>query len=114
MTFKNKETKKKYHREYYHKNIDKDKKVELQRKRRTKISNEIKQIKLDKWCIICWYNKCSTSLHFDHIDRNNKELEVSEMIRRWYWMDRIIKEINKCQILCANCHWEKTHNELWY
>lgn len=45
-------------------------------------------------------------LEFDHIDRDTKEFSVS---RLWSvsW-DRFIRELEKCQILCTECHKKKT------
>ena len=114
MGFKDENERRKYDREYYRRNTDKRKKVKVQRERRRSISEEIKNIKLTSWCAICKYNICSTSLHFDHIDMENKEFDVSEMVRMWFSIEKIKKEIEKCQVLCANCHWEKTHKDFWY
>ena len=58
--------------------------------------------------------KCGQSnpvvLEFDHV-RGRKKMAVSEMVRAGYSIAAIQKEINKCQVLCANCHREKTSKE---
>src|SRR5271157_1243408 len=47
-------------------------------------------------------------LEFDHIDASKKRLEISKMlIRGWAWK-KIETEIQKCAVLCANCHRIKT------
>jgi len=47
---------------------------------------------------------------FDHIDSSNKFESVSKMVR--YADYTIIQnEIDKCQLLCGNCHLKKTMNE---
>ena len=47
-------------------------------------------------------------LEFDHIEKETKTAEVSKMFqlqRRW---DIIMKEIEKCEVRCANCHRRRT------
>ena len=46
-------------------------------------------------------------LQFDHIDPATKVDAVSRMVGKKS-MDEILQEISKCQVLCANCHLEKT------
>lgn len=45
-------------------------------------------------------------LEFDHLD--NKKNNISEMISGGHSLDSLKKEIEKCQVLCANCHRRKT------
>ena len=42
-------------------------------------------------------------LDFHHIDPKEKDLEVSILIRKGN-KNKILKEIEKCNVLCANCH----------
>lgn len=53
-------------------------------------------------CLVCGYNKSIRALCFHH--RENKLFTVSSSFcRSW---DSIKKEIDKCDLLCANCHME--------
>lgn len=53
-------------------------------------------------CIVCNYNKCSQSLVFHHIDPNEKDFGIaSNKTRSW---EKIKKELDKCVLLCHNCH----------
>jgi 5-methylcytosine-specific restriction endonuclease McrA len=53
-------------------------------------------------------------LEFDHIDPKAKTSAVSRMIQYHSW-ETVQKEIEKCQVLCANCHRRKTAKQLnWY
>jgi hypothetical protein len=53
-------------------------------------------------------HKCREShpaiLHFHHKVSNQKELEISIAINHGWSKERILKEMNKCEVLCANCH----------
>lgn len=55
-------------------------------------------------CVICNYKKCPGSLHFHHCDPNKKSLEW-EKLRHHNW-NRLKKELDKCELVCANCHGE--------
>ncbi len=50
-------------------------------------------------------------LEFDHIDHDNKISDIGTMSRNGMSLHKIVDEIDKCQILCANCHRIKTAHE---
>jgi hypothetical protein len=56
-------------------------------------------------CSICGYSKCLQSLDFHHLDPNEKGHKPSYIILRWSW-DRVVEELNKCILVCRNCHGE--------
>jgi hypothetical protein len=56
-------------------------------------------------CQKCGYNKCMEALEFHHLEKNEKEESPSYVIMRWSW-ERAKKELEKCILLCANCHRE--------
>ena len=59
-------------------------------------------------CVKCGYNKCPSSLTFHHKDPEEKDFSIgslSERINSIYELsERIKNEIDKCDLLCANCH----------
>ena len=89
--------------------------------------NLVDQIKLESGCVKCGYNKNPKALEFNHIDpsnkyrdRNGKTVDISRMAiasgknsaeKSRYAIKTILKEIEKCEILCANCHREHTFPE---
>ena len=63
--------------------------------------------KLSKGCEACGYNKNPVALQFDHLDpkaKTNGKLHFSKLS----WA-KLVDEINKCRVLCANCHAIHTH-----
>jgi hypothetical protein len=47
-------------------------------------------------------------LEFDHIT-NDKHFNISDATRHGYGMKKLIAEIAKCEVRCANCHRKKTY-----
>lgn len=69
---------------------------------RTKIKYESVQYKGGK-CAICNYNKCIKALEFHHLDPTQKDFSISSISKSF---ESIKKELDKCILLCANCHRE--------
>lgn len=63
-------------------------------------------------CEKCGYNKNLAALDFHHKDPNEKEngLDVRKLSNSS--MDWIMKEFDKCLVLCANCHREEHSPDL--
>lgn len=60
-------------------------------------------------CEKCGYNKCIRALEFHHLDANKKDFTISNYsVLSW---DKIKLEVDKCILVCANCHRE-IHDEL--
>ncbi|UNA01829.1 HNH endonuclease [Vibrio phage PVA8] len=56
-------------------------------------------------CERCGYDKCIEALEFHHTDPNGKDFGIaSGGCKRW---ERIVPELDKCIMLCANCHREE-------
>lgn len=49
--------------------------------------------------------ECTTVYHFHHIDPNSKAFGISHKIRK-YKKQKVYEELDKCKLLCANCHGE--------
>lgn len=56
-------------------------------------------------CLVCGYSKYIGALEFHHIDPGKKEfgLGMSGLTRSW---EKTRKELDKCVIICSNCHRE--------
>lgn len=65
----------------------------------------IREYKLEHPCIICSEDE-PTVLEFHHIDPSEKDFQIAEGAHR-NW-EKVVGEINKCVVLCSNCH-KKVH-----
>jgi len=65
----------------------------------------IEEYKKERSCIICG-EKDYRCLEFHHRDELNnvKEKRISTYANSGYSIKRILKEIEKCDLVCANCH----------
>lgn len=55
-------------------------------------------------CILCGYNRCLAALDFHHLDRSKKDFKLSDMYSK-SWKS-VLEELDKCVLVCANCHRE--------
>ena len=54
-------------------------------------------------CYKCGYNKCPAALDFHHLDPTTKGAKLIQAIRSW---EEMKTEIDKCILICSNCHRE--------
>ena len=57
-------------------------------------------------CKKCGYAKCVNALEFHHRDPSEKEFTIARKRQNYGW-DRIKHELDKCDLLCSNCHKEE-------
>ena len=56
-------------------------------------------------CQRCGYSDCDQALDFHHIDPNEKESNIGRLLKS-KGKQAVLREIDKCCLLCANCHRE--------
>jgi len=78
--------------------------IEAVRKRRKKIRQMAVEYKNGK-CEMCGYNRCIEALEFHHTDSSRKDFSISDKGYTRSW-NRVKEELDKCILLCANCHRE--------
>lgn len=54
-------------------------------------------------CAICGYDKCPSAFDFHHLDSSEKDFEISAKMT---WDAALEAELQKCALLCSNCHRE--------
>lgn len=99
----NKERKRLSDKKYYEKN-----KIELNRKQREyhqKRQNYFLSVyKKDKCCSLCGYNEHYEILQFHHKNKQKKLFEITLFKIAKRSLKEIKTEIDKCILICPNCH----------
>jgi hypothetical protein len=93
----------------YRLHSDPDRSLEAMRKAQTVIENQKKLYTYlsKRSCIDCGFSDIRV-LEFDHI-RGHKSNDVSRLLTSGATWERILSEIAKCDVRCANCHRIKTN-----
>ena len=84
-----------------------DRNNQNRRERVARTQERINRYKLEHGCIDCGYAEHAVALDFDHRDPDLKIANVSSLM--WAPWDRIVAELEKCDVRCACCHRVKTH-----
>lgn len=58
-------------------------------------------------CVECGYDKCEGSLQFHHLNEKDKDFTLSNIKPNAITMSELYEEVDKCVLLCANCHAKK-------
>jgi hypothetical protein len=82
--------------------------------KRAKVArHKLKQLCVDYLggkCKQCGYNKCLAALDFHHRDPNEKDFEIGRAKGRAKSFEEMKSELDKCDLLCRNCHAEAHFN----
>lgn len=81
--------------------------IDRNKKYRKTIQNYVKSIKEDSPCLDCGVKYPYYVMDFDHLD--NKEFGVN-FLSATGRIAALKKEIEKCELVCSNCHRKRTHN----
>ena len=73
--------------------------AELRRERYDRIA----EYKSMKGCKICGEHR-PWCLDLHHVNGDDKERAISDMLRKNVSWTKILVELAKCEVLCANCH----------
>lgn len=65
----------------------------------------VSKLKAQIKCKKCGERK-SYMLDFHHLDPNEKENTIARMTSNSYRIEKVLDEIKKCTVFCANCHRE--------
>ena len=94
-----------YDREYHANRSDSEKlrKASLQTQRYKKNLQWVRDVKAQKRCVDCGTRDYRV-LHFDHLPEYEKVISIADALRRGYSQKKIMDEMAKCEVVCANCH----------
>lgn len=88
------------------------KQCELQQKQRLRLEGRlyINNYLKDNPCMDCGETNIIV-LEFDHKDRSTKTANIADLVTK---RKRLLEEIDKCDVVCANCHRIRTAKQLNY
>lgn len=75
--------------------------------RKMRIKDYLRKLKVTKGCADCGYNAHHAALDFDHV-RGEKKFNIAGS---WGTI-QCLREIEKCEVVCSNCHRIRTLNRL--
>lgn len=73
----------------------------LQQKYKKIRQTALLELKRKETCVVCGEDE-PVCLDFHHVDPTTKLFDVSDI--KGYGLQKINEEINKCVVICANCH----------
>lgn len=113
MPYKDPEKRRKKAAEYSRKHYQKNKHIVKQRSASARISQRsmlrdmIRQYKTTHPCLDCGLQYPYYVMEFDHT-RGTKHANVADLAARGVGISKLLEEMDKCEIVCANCHRERT------
>lgn len=110
MAYKDPEDQKRYMKQHYEANKELYKsRARAYNKAMRIATRDFLRAAKDKPCQDCGVTYPYYVMQFDHLDPATKTCDVGSMT----WSHRSVKaiqaEIDKCELVCANCHAERTH-----
>ncbi len=64
-------------------------------------------------CTDCHESFPLDCMEFDHVNEN-KFKDISDMVSQGHSMKALLLELEKCELVCANCHRVRTRNRGFY
>ncbi|SEQ79568.1 homing endonuclease associated repeat-containing protein [Natrinema salaciae] len=86
---------------WHYRNVEWNTERTLQR--RSRLRSWLNTQKRERGCSRCGVDTAAC-LDFHHVDETTKEMAVGRMVTYGYGKDALRAEIEKCDVLCANCH----------
>lgn len=80
------------------------------RDKRNKIRRFLQEYKQSNPCADCKENYPYWMMDFDHL--GDKDFTISNFSGTIESMEKIIDEVKKCEVVCSNCHRNRTHMRL--
>ncbi len=80
---------------------------ELEHRQKQQFKKKLAALKESSGCKDCGENN-HIVLDFDHL--RDKKYNISRMIHDGFSWKAIMKEVEKCDVVCANCHRIRTYN----
>lgn len=106
MPYKNISKRREAQKRYYYKNLDKYRIKNSNR--RQMLQSFVNSLKF-KECFDCKSFFPPYVMDFDHRDGGTKVNDVARLVREGWSKTKILIEIEKCDLVCSNCHRIRTY-----
>jgi len=110
MSYKDEQKRKEYHKGWYQRH--KEQVIAKRKKRQLEIRYWFMRYKSTLICADCGISHPAI-LQFHHRNRDDKSFNISDVVRKASSIKQITNEIQKCDVVCVNCHakrhWRETH-----
>ncbi len=110
MSYKDVRRAKEYQKEWCQQH--KEEMIAKRKKQKLRIRNWFMNYKNTLSCVDCGIDHLAV-LQFHHRDRAEKSFTIADVVRNASSLRLIIEEINKCDVVCVNCHakrhWKEKH-----
>jgi len=81
-----------------------------QKRYREKVRQDLTEYLLEHPCEVCG-EEDPVVLDFDHLVPSNKTKTIAKFLSGHTSWNTILKEIEKCRVICANCHRRHTYKQ---
>ncbi len=97
----------KEHSNYYERHKERllEYKWNRQVRKREEARAYVEEYKRNHPCMDCGITDTMV-LSFDHV-RGKKKMDISQMVNQGYSLEAIRAEIEKCEVVCLNCHYKR-------
>lgn len=109
MAYKDKEQQREAQRRYYQAN--KELYNKRAKERQARVRKKIREIKETSPCTDCGVNYPFYVMQFDHLEEFEKVGNIGKLIVH-RGVNVVMEEIEKCEVVCANCHADRTWKRL--
>lgn len=99
---------KEYYSKYYKSNPNEKTRLRGRRKEFVREFQELLKKEKDKPCMDCGKKYPYYVMDFDHRDPADKVGTIA-LNGNWWSLEQVRVEIEKCDVVCSNCHRERTH-----
>lgn len=83
--------------------------VKRNRRQQQLLISYARATKTNKTCMDCKLPQPWWRLDFDHREETNKLTDISTAVRERCGIKKLQTEMDKCDLVCSNCHRDRTH-----
>jgi hypothetical protein len=92
--------------------LTRERRRDQKRERRARLAEWYRDLKAGRPCADCGGTFHYAAMVWDHVPGQGKEVEVSRLLMQGQSKRRILEEIARCELVCANCHAVRTVERL--